>query len=149
MKWAQEHKVPSAFDLCQEAFINLPLVAQPGDIWAYGYGLDWAALLLQRLFKGKTVEGILAQRVFNPLGMTRTSFSAERLVRQVDGDTTAKSIFESQNGMQIHFRTPDGGLVLCEDPVKQFARPLGSVFEQGPPSFESGGAGAYSTIEGE
>lgn len=148
MKWAQEHKVPGAFDLSQDAFLKLPLVAQPGDVWTYGYGLDWAALLLQRSSKGKSVEAVLAERIFTPLGMTRTSFSAERLVRQVDGDSTAKSLFESRNGMQIHFRTPEGGLVLCEDPAKQFPRPLGSVFEQGPPSFESGGAGAYSTIEG-
>lgn len=147
MKYASQHSIPSAFAFTEDAFLKLPLVAQPGDTWAYGYGLDWAGLLLRRLCN-RPIEDILSERIFEPLDMQRTSFSAQRLVRQVDDDEQAKSLFESKNGMQIHFREPDGQLVICNDPATQFTRPFGSTFADGTPSFESGGAGVYSTIEG-
>lgn len=152
-KWTLANNVPSAFSLTTDAFLTLPLIAQPGEQWAYGYGLDWAALLIQRLYEhegGRTVEDVLSERILRPLGMTRTSFSSQRLVRDVDGDDEAKNIYESRNGMQIHFRRPDdGGLELCTDPLTQFPRPSGGVFEEGPVKFHSGGAGLISTIEGE
>ncbi|CAO1618680.1 unnamed protein product [Sympodiomycopsis kandeliae] len=146
-KWARDHKIPSAFAMSEDAFLTLPLLSQPGEIWAYGYGLDWAALLIKRLHNGRSVESVLKERLFDPLGMNRSSFSAEHLTRSVDDDQKAKSVYESKNGMQIHWRNPSGQLELCLDPLTQFSRPFGGVFEEGAVSFESGGAGLISTIE--
>ncbi|KAL8365349.1 hypothetical protein RB595_004245 [Gaeumannomyces hyphopodioides] len=51
-----------------ERFADHPLVFQPGAAWAYGPGLDWAGLLLERA-TGRTLDAHLREHVWAPLGL--------------------------------------------------------------------------------
>ncbi|KAI1810407.1 beta-lactamase/transpeptidase-like protein [Poronia punctata] len=53
--------------------ITTPLKYAPGEGWCYGAAYDWAGLLLTRL-TGKTLEQYMQENVFQPLGMTSTSY---------------------------------------------------------------------------
>jgi CubicO group peptidase (beta-lactamase class C family) len=62
---------------------ELPLEFQPGSDWTYGYGLDIAGLVIERI-SGQRLANFLRRRLFDPLGMVSTGFSvpeakAERL----------------------------------------------------------------------
>ncbi|KAL1409452.1 hypothetical protein Q8F55_003435 [Vanrija albida] len=52
----------------------VPLVAEPGTRWAYGLGLDWAGILVERV-TGQTLEEYFKQHIFDPLGL-KLSFYA-------------------------------------------------------------------------
>src|SRR5690606_23948091 len=51
----------------------LPLAFQPGSDWLYGYGLDIAGLVIERI-SGERLGAFLKRRVFDPLGMAATGF---------------------------------------------------------------------------
>ncbi|KAL8282511.1 hypothetical protein RB597_009968 [Gaeumannomyces tritici] len=51
-----------------QRFAAHPLVSQPGAAWAYGPGLDWAGLLLERV-TGRSLEAHLREHVWAPLGL--------------------------------------------------------------------------------
>lgn len=51
----------------------LPLEFQPGSNWLYGYGLDVAGLVIERI-SGQRLGDFLKHRLFDPLGMTATGF---------------------------------------------------------------------------
>ncbi len=52
---------------------RVPLCFEPGTDWAYGLGLDWVMECIQAV-TGETLEAYLQRHVFQPLGMTSTSF---------------------------------------------------------------------------
>jgi CubicO group peptidase (beta-lactamase class C family) len=52
---------------------TLPLEFQPGSDWMYGYGLDVAGLIVQRI-SGERLGEFLERRLFKPLGMEATGF---------------------------------------------------------------------------
>jgi CubicO group peptidase (beta-lactamase class C family) len=54
--------------------LDLPMVGQPGEQWAYSAAPDVLALLVEH-FSGQTVEEFLKQRIFDPLGMTDTGYN--------------------------------------------------------------------------
>ncbi|KAK7402874.1 hypothetical protein QQX98_011359 [Neonectria punicea] len=56
---------------------TIPLLFKPGEGWAYGGGVEWAGILLERLEKVKLGEYLNAN-VFDPLGMTSTTFHPDR-----------------------------------------------------------------------
>ncbi|KAF4986290.1 hypothetical protein FGRMN_10908 [Fusarium graminum] len=45
-----------------------PLSHQPGESWMYGYGLDWAGRILERV-TGNTLEEHMYERILKPLGL--------------------------------------------------------------------------------
>jgi CubicO group peptidase (beta-lactamase class C family) len=53
---------------------SLPLAYQPGERWMYHTGYDVLAVLLARI-TGQGLGTVLAERIFDPLGMTDTGFS--------------------------------------------------------------------------
>ena len=53
----------------------LPLAFQPGTDWLYGYGLDIAGLVIERV-SGRRLGAFLDERIFTPLGMTGAGFFA-------------------------------------------------------------------------
>ena len=61
---------------------SLPLLHQPGEKWMYNNGSDILGVLIARV-AGKTLETVLRERLFAPLGMKDTGFSvpATRLDR--------------------------------------------------------------------
>lgn len=52
---------------------QLPLEHQPGTDWLYGYGLDIAGLVIERI-SGERLGDFLKRRIFDPLGMVDTGF---------------------------------------------------------------------------
>ncbi len=102
---------------------TLPLMYQPGERWLYHTSADVLGVLVARA-SGQSLESFLAERIFEPLGMTDTSFSvpARKLNRfgpcyWTNPDTGARELFDPSAG--------------------QWSRP---------PAFASGGAGLVSTV---
>lgn len=52
---------------------KLPLHAQPGEAWVYGYGTDVLGYLIERV-SDQPLDRFLEERVFKPLKMTDTGF---------------------------------------------------------------------------
>jgi CubicO group peptidase (beta-lactamase class C family) len=52
---------------------RLPLLDQPGTRWRYNTGASVAGVLIERV-AGRPLGDVLAERIFEPLGMTDTSF---------------------------------------------------------------------------
>lgn len=152
--WAEKKGQPSAFTLTKAAFIDLPLLFQPGEGWSYGFGLDWAVLLIERLLgDGITFSQFAKKRIFDPLGMKRTTFTPKDLVASTasaeGSPDEAGGVYSSKHGMEIHWREEDGSLVPV---TKQHPRPAGGIWAgegAASPDVDSGGAGLVSTIEGE
>ena len=53
---------------------SLPLLHQPASTWDYGFGLDLAGLIVERV-SGQSLGAYLESQVFQPLGMKDTSFN--------------------------------------------------------------------------
>lgn len=56
-----------------ERLAKMPLLYQPGTVWHYSYSHDVLAYLVQRL-SGMSYDKYLQKAIFEPLGMTDTSF---------------------------------------------------------------------------
>jgi CubicO group peptidase (beta-lactamase class C family) len=52
---------------------KLPMAAQPGEQWVYGYNTDILGVVVERL-SGQTLADFLRARLIEPLGMNDTSF---------------------------------------------------------------------------
>jgi CubicO group peptidase (beta-lactamase class C family) len=61
---------------------RLPLVHQPGDRLTYSHATDVLGIVLSRI-EGKSLQAVLTERVFEPLGMVDTGFfiSADKRAR--------------------------------------------------------------------
>lgn len=101
-----------------KAGLMTPLVHDPGTVWEYGISVDWLGQIVGEL-RGSTLEDVLQERVFDPLGMVDATFSPtdEQRARM----------------MRVHARQPDGS--LGDSPVDL------------PPEdeFKAGGHGSYAT----
>jgi CubicO group peptidase (beta-lactamase class C family) len=102
---------------------RIPLLHQPGDGWLYNTCSDILGVLVARV-SGRPLPELLAERLFEPLGMVDTRFevppgSLDRLV-------------------SYYRRDPDGGLVLVDGPDGQWSSP---------PAFPSGAGGLVSTAD--
>ena len=54
-----------------------PILFEPGTSWAYGTGIDWAGLLVERLSK-QTLEDFIKENICKPLGITSMSFFPQK-----------------------------------------------------------------------
>lgn len=104
------------------ALARIPMLHQPGEAWLYHTCSDILGVLIARV-AGDSLPDFLAERVFEPLGMTDTGFAVP----------------VGQLGRFTHqYRTgADGGLELVDAPDGQWS----SV-----PAFPSGGGGLVSTV---
>jgi CubicO group peptidase (beta-lactamase class C family) len=57
-----------------ERFSRLPLMRQPGEAWLYNTGATVLGILLERV-TGLSLQSLLEERLFGPLGMEDTAFS--------------------------------------------------------------------------
>ncbi len=101
---------------------TLPLAAQPGESWQYGYSTDVLGYLVE-VVSGQPLDKFVEERICRPLGMKDTSFflPPEKLDR-----------FANVYGLE------GGTLVLNEAAAT-------SDYVQGPRKCFSGGAGLLST----
>ncbi len=103
----------------------LPLIHQPGERWMYHTGAEVLGVLLARA-AGTSLEKVLSERLFEPLGMKDTGFHvpARKLKRLA-------SAYMRDHG--------SGETVFFDDAkASRWAEP---------PAFESGGGGLVSTID--
>lgn len=115
---------------------TLPLIHQPGEKWMYNTGADALGVLIARA-SGQPLETFLAERLFEPLGMTDTAFSLpagklDRLATSywTDPDTGALGLHDQAEGsLWSHPPTfpsggggPHGGLVSTVDDYLAFAQ---------------------------
>ncbi|MET0324805.1 MAG: serine hydrolase domain-containing protein [Ilumatobacteraceae bacterium] len=112
---------------------TLPLLAQPGSTWTYNTGIHVAAVLLERA-TGATLDAVLRDRLFAPLGMVDTGFSVPpadvpRLVSFYGADPSTGDLQLIDRGdASSWWASPpakldgSGGLVSTLDDVWSFAR---------------------------
>lgn len=120
-------------DAYMEKLGALPLAAQPGETFLYNNGLDVAGILIERA-TGKRLGAVMAERLFEPLGMKDTGFfvpeeKRDRLPPQYGPDFAnggGLKVFGPQEG--IDFTAPPqldsgaGGLVSTVDDYLAFCR---------------------------
>ena len=106
---------------------QLPMDAQPGERWVYGYNTDILGAVVE-VASGTTLDEFLATEMFAPLGMTDTSFYLPPAKRE--------------RLAAVYSRTQAGELVL-PDPATPFHGQ--GHYVTGPRKSFSGGAGLLST----
>lgn len=110
-------------DAWMATLAGIPLLHQPGEAWLYNTCSDIQGVLVARA-SGRPLPEFLAERIFEPLGMTDTGFAVPR----------------ADLGRFTAFYRPDprGGLELADAPDGQWS---------GPPAFPSGASGLVSTVD--
>ncbi|KAF9881531.1 beta-lactamase family protein [Colletotrichum karsti] len=68
---------PQAFSGDSKKAYTIPLLFEPGQGWAYGGGVEWAGILVERLNKMKLGD-YMKTHIFDPLGMTSTTFHPDK-----------------------------------------------------------------------
>ena len=104
----------------------LPMDAQPGERFVYGYNTDILGALIE-VVSGQPLDEFLRQRILQPLGMTDTHFYLPR----------AKA-----DRLTVVYSPGDEGLVPAPDPGRMTGQ---GAYVDGPRTSFSGGAGYLST----
>jgi methyl acetate hydrolase len=115
-----EHTGLPGITTCRNAALTTPLVFDPGTGWDYGINIDWAGKAVEAV-SGDDLETCFRRNIFEPLGMTSTSF-------RLSADQRARLA-----GM--HARAKDGSLQAMPFEMPQ------------EPEFQMGGGGLYSTVQ--
>ncbi len=103
----------------------LPLMYQPGERWTYNTSCDVLGVLISRV-TGQSFEAFLRERLFSPLGMKDTAFSAPaEALRRLSG------LYAFNHERQM---------------LESFDDARHSEFSQ-PPAFQSGAGGLVSTAD--
>ncbi|KDN87920.1 serine hydrolase domain-containing protein [Kitasatospora cheerisanensis] len=105
------------------ALARIPMLHQPGTAWLYNICSDIQGVLVSRA-TGQPLDEALAERLFEPLGMTDTGFSPP------PGQAGRLSPLYRPN--------PDGSLTVADPPDGQWSTP---------PAFPSGAGGLVSTLD--
>lgn len=104
-----------------DVLATLPLVYEPGTVWSYSVGLDLLGRVIE-VASGKPFDAFLAERLFEPCGMTSTWFRVP--AAEAGRLTTNYGVL--------------GGLLLPIDPGRS------SIYLDAPP-YPFGGAGLVSS----
>ena len=104
---------------CTRGYLVTPLMNDPGTAWEYGTNVDWAGVVLEEV-AGTTLDAYLSEHVFEPLGMSETTF-------RLSDEQRARL-------MPIHDRHADGALVASD------------VSLPAVPEMACAGHGCYSTV---
>ncbi len=102
---------------------KLPMAAQPGEQWVYGYNTDILGVLVEKL-SGKSLDVFLKERLIDPLGMADTSFAC-RPRRTIASPWSTRRRMESPSA---HLPRRDAGHrsyrpgPLCRRPVQGLRR---------------------------
>jgi CubicO group peptidase (beta-lactamase class C family) len=103
------------------AWFRQPLLADPGEHWHYGIGMDWAGQVIEAV-TGSRLDRHLRSAVLDPLAMHDTGFRLSDAAPAPDRIAT------------MFVRSPDGQLI-AEEP--------GGLDD---PSFLKGGSGLHGTV---
>ncbi|MFE3718107.1 serine hydrolase domain-containing protein [Streptomyces cyaneofuscatus] len=132
----QPQAVPGP-DAWMAALSRIPLLHQPGDGWLYNTCSDILGVLISRV-ADRPLPAYLAERIFEPLGMTDTGFAvAPGALDRFTGYYRAGEGGGSGSGDGSRSRSGDG-LELVDAPDGQWSSP---------PAFPSGAGGLVSTVD--
>ncbi|MFG2613304.1 serine hydrolase domain-containing protein [Streptomyces anulatus] len=118
-------RVVPAPDAWMAALSRIPLLHQPGDGWLYNTCSDILGVLVARV-ADRPLPAYLAERLFEPLGMTDTGFAVEPAA--LDRFTSYYRAGADSGGDPVLVDAPDG----------QWSSP---------PAFPSGAGGLVSTVD--
>jgi len=108
----------------------LPMAAQPGESFVYGYNTDILGVVVEKL-SGQTLEAFLNERLIEPLGMIDTSFYLPP---------------EKADRLAVVYAAEGAGIRLAPEAGEAQDRPFGQGhYLNGPRMAFSGGAGLLST----
>ncbi|GAA1618028.1 hypothetical protein GCM10009789_85000 [Kribbella sancticallisti] len=105
---------------------TLPLQYQPGERWQYSTGSHLLGVLIARA-AGMPLEDFLRERLFEPLGMIDTGFTAtdpDRLTTAYLDDEVFDTATESQWSEPPSFPDGSGGLISTVDDFHAFTQML-------------------------
>ncbi|KAF5357675.1 hypothetical protein D9758_007429 [Tetrapyrgos nigripes] len=107
----------------------LPLLFEPGEGWHYGFSIDWAGAVVERLSGCPRLGDYFAKHIWGPLGLDESSWTFHP---HNDDD------FKKYPRMEMQLRQPDGSM------EGQQANPFGipGVYD-GFGDFDGGGGGLY------
>jgi len=118
-------------ELTNEQWINglasLPLVSQPGELFNYGKSTDLLGLLIATI-EGKPLGKVMEEKIFHPLGMTDTFFTAPAHKRS----RCAANMGFDHSGRLVNLETVPSKMALKERPAHL--------------EFEAGSGGLWSTL---
>ncbi|KZP25119.1 beta-lactamase/transpeptidase-like protein [Athelia psychrophila] len=121
-------KTPEGSRTYDDAFLSkylMPLVYEPGELWMYSGGVDWAGKLVERANGGMALEAYMQQYMWDPLGMQDITFHLEKKARV------------KQRLVEMTARVPESGVVILETGENTFAPEV--------VSFASGGGGLWGS----
>jgi CubicO group peptidase (beta-lactamase class C family) len=107
---------------------SLPMMAQPGERWLYNTGAQVLGVLCQRAASASSYAEVLQARMFEPLGMTQTSFfttDAPRLATAYANTPAGLTVWDPPDGKWSRrpaFEDGAAGLVSTVDDLLAFAR---------------------------
>ncbi|MFD9485011.1 serine hydrolase domain-containing protein [Streptomyces sp. NPDC059991] len=124
----------AAPDAWMAALARIPLLYQPGEAWLYNACSDIQGVLIARV-GGRPLPEFLAERIFEPLGMTDTGFAVPAAdlgrftgyYRAGAPDSDGLELVDAQDGQWSTppaFPSGAGGLVSTVDDLYAFARML-------------------------
>jgi CubicO group peptidase (beta-lactamase class C family) len=111
-----------------DKLLQLPLLGQPGEQWAYSAAPDVLSVLIEK-FSGQSTDQFLSERIFKPLGMKDTGYNLTKAqqarVVQVHGKSAAGSLISMTSqarmegntlwsGVNALFSTTDDYLKFCQ-----------------------------------
>jgi len=105
---------------------GLPMSAQPGTRWVYGYNTDILGAVIEEV-SGEPLDVFMRERILDPLGMNDTHF----YLPTADRNRLATVYSATPGGLE---RAPDPGLMVGQ-----------GAYVDGPRQSFSGGAGFLST----
>ena len=105
----------------------LPMNAQPGTQWVYGYNTDILGALIEKV-SGQPLDVFMREHILDPLGMNDTHF----YLPTSDRDRLATVYSATNGGLE---RAPDPGQMVGQ-----------GAYVDGPRQSFSGGAGFLSTV---
>ena len=115
---AQEKGQPSVITASKAALMT-PLLFDPNEGWEYGSNIDWCGQVVEGLANRRLGE-VFQSRIFEPLGMTNTTFELNDALRQ--------------NLAGMHARGEDGALTPMDFELPD------------KPEVHMGGHGLYGTV---
>jgi len=110
-----------------ERMASLPMDAQPGEMFVYGYSIDILGVVIERV-SGKPLDLFMSEKLFKPLGMNDTYFYLPK-----EKVSRLATVYVANSSGPVT-RAPDAGTMLAQ-----------GHYVDGPRKSFSGGAGLLST----
>lgn len=110
-----------------ERIAKLPLHEQPGTLWEYGHSTDILGRIMEVVSK-KSLFAIEKEKLFNPLGMTSTSFyvtdmaKKKLIAKPMPNDSDFRVGFESYPDVLMKWESGGGGMVSTLNDLARFTQ---------------------------